>query len=209
MKPHLTFAAALLAAMLPFVPATALSQARPAPAQPPTAVIIDTPASAQRKILAPCDTCMPGIVNFAKVSPILWRGAQPTAGGFRELEKAGIKTVVNLRHDHDDLPLLAGTRLKYLWVPARTWDPELTDIVLFLKVMADTANWPVYVHCAQGRDRTGYCVASYRIVDQGWPAEDAIAEMKNFKWNRVWFRNPGFLRKLDAADVRRRVQLAP
>jgi protein tyrosine phosphatase (PTP) superfamily phosphohydrolase (DUF442 family) len=162
-----------------------------------------------RELLTPCDTCMPGVANFAKVSPALWRGAQPTAQGFQYLEKAGIKTVVNLRHDHDDLPLLAGTRLKYLWIPCRTWDPQDQNIIMFLRVMRDSSNWPVYVHCAQGRDRTGYCVASYRIVDQGWPAGDAITEMKSFKWNRVWFRNPGYLRKLDAADVRRRVQLAP
>jgi protein tyrosine phosphatase (PTP) superfamily phosphohydrolase (DUF442 family) len=200
--------AALLAALLFLVPGAALPQAKPAPAARQAAVA-DTAAPAPRAILRPCDTCLPGVVNFAKVSPILWRGAQPTAEGFRALEAAGIRTVVNLRHDHDDLPLLAGTRLKYLWVPARTWDPELTDIVLFLKVMADTANWPVYVHCAQGRDRTGYAVGSYRIVVQGWPADDAIEEMKNFKWNRVWFRNPGFLRKLDQADIHRRVEMAP
>ncbi|MCU0607956.1 MAG: tyrosine-protein phosphatase [Candidatus Edwardsbacteria bacterium] len=201
-------AAALLAALLFLVPGAALPQAKPAPAAKPTAAA-DTSAPVPRAILRPCDTCLPGVVNFAKVSPALWRGAQPTAEGFRNLENAGIRTVVNLRHDHDDLPLLAGTKLKYLWLPCRTWDPDDQNIVIFLRVLRDSANWPVYVHCAQGRDRTGYCVASYRIVDQGWPADSAIAEMKNFKWNRVWFRNPGFLRKLDAADVRRRVQLAP
>ena len=208
MTRHRRNAAALIAALFLTIPASARSQLRPAPVAKPT-VAADSSASAPRAILWPCDTCMTGIVNFAKVSPILWRGAQPTAEGFRNLGAAGIKTVVNLRHDHDDLPLLAGTKLQYLWLPCRTWDPDDQNIVMFLRVLRDSANWPVYVHCAQGRDRTGYAVGSYRIVVQGWPAEDAIAEMKNFKWNRVWFRNPGYLRKLDAADIRRRVDLAP
>src|SRR5262245_40879679 len=69
----------------------------------------------------PCDTCIAGVANFAKVSAALWRGAQPTSEGFRNLEAAGVKTIVNFRHDHDDLPLLNGTNLKYLWIPARAW----------------------------------------------------------------------------------------
>jgi hypothetical protein len=50
----------------------------------------------------PCDNCISGVENFAKISPALWRGAQPTAEGFRSLEAAGVKTVINLRGRHDD-----------------------------------------------------------------------------------------------------------
>jgi hypothetical protein len=45
----------------------------------------------------PCDDCLVGVENFAKVSRALWRGAQPTAEGFRNLEAAGANTVVSLR----------------------------------------------------------------------------------------------------------------
>ena len=34
--------------------------------------------------------------NFRKVSDALWRGSQPTREGFRNLETAGVKTIVNL-----------------------------------------------------------------------------------------------------------------
>lgn len=183
----------------------AIVAARPIPPVVPATPI----APAARQLLTPCDTCMPGVTNFARVSHALWRGAQPTAQGFQNLEAAGIRTVINLRHDHDDLPLLAGTKLKYLWLPCRTWNPEDQNIIMFLRVMRDSPNWPVYVHCAQGRDRTGYAVASYRIVVQGWPADEAIAEMDNFHFNKIWFRNPGFLKKLDTADVKRRVKISP
>src|SRR3954463_7042217 len=58
----------------------------------------------------PCNDCVPGLRNFSKVNDGLWRAAQPDrndADVFRKLERAGVKTVINLRHDHDDFPALA------------------------------------------------------------------------------------------------------
>jgi protein tyrosine phosphatase (PTP) superfamily phosphohydrolase (DUF442 family) len=168
------------------------------------------PATLPTRTLAkPCDTCYAGVTNFAKVSPALWRGAQPTSDGFRNLEAAGVKTVINLRHDHDDLPLLTGTKLKYLRIPARAWHPEEEDLVVFLRVLQDPNNWPVFVHCAEGKDRTGYAVGTYRIVTENWNADDAIHEMFDFHYNSIWFENPGFLRGLNVDEIRTRVKSAP
>lgn len=150
----------------------------------------------------PCDTCLPGVENFAKLDGVLWRGAQPTAEGFKALERAGAKTIVSFRHDHDDLPLLKGTKLRYLRIPSRAWRAKEAAITQFLKVLEDPANHPVYIHCAQGRDRTGYNAAAYRIVVQGWDAETALKEMHAFRFNTVWVANPGFLRNLDTARMR-------
>jgi len=162
-----------------------------------------------RPLAKPCESCIAGLSNFAKVSPALWRGSQPTKEGFRNLEAAGVKTIVNFRHDHDDLPLLAGTQLKYLWIPARAWKPEEQDLVMFLKVLEDPKNWPVFVHCAEGKDRTGYSVATYRIVVEDWSSDDAIHEMFEFHYNPIWFENPRFLQRLDARQVLARVKMAP
>jgi tyrosine-protein phosphatase SIW14 len=179
-------------------------------AQPAMSVIPVAPAvPVAHPPLVPCDTCIAGVANFAQVSPAVWRGAQPTAQGFQALELAGVKTIVNLRHDHDDLPLLAGTRLKYLWLPSRSWSPSEQNIVLFLRALQDSSNWPVYVHCAQGRDRTGVAVASYRMAVQGWTAEEAVREMNAFHNNWWWVENAKFVRKLDIKDLEGRVHLAP
>lgn len=157
----------------------------------------------------PCDTCVPGIENFAKVSEALWRGAQPTAEGFRQLEAMGARTIVSFRHDHDDLAMMKGTRLQYLRIPSRAWHPTRANLVKFLKVVEDPANWPIYIHCAQGRDRTGYNAAAYRMVFQGWTAETALREMRLFRFNRIWVGNPGFLKALDVEDMRTRMKAAP
>jgi len=149
------------------------------------------------------------VINFAKVSEALWRGSQPTAEGFRNLEKLGAKTIVSFRHDHDDLPLLTGTKLKYLRIPSRAYRPKHAHLARFLKLMQDPANAPVFIHCAQGRDRTGYNAAAYRMVFQGWKPEDAIAEMKTFRFNQIWMGNPGFLRRLDVEGMRKRIEELP
>ena len=167
------------------------------------------PPAASPATAHPCETCLPGVTNFAKLDEALWRGGQPTAEGFKELEKAGVRTIVSFRHDHDDLPLLKGTKLRYLRIPSRAWHGRETNIVTFLKVMEDPANWPVFIHCAQGRDRTGYNAATYRIVVQGWKPDDALREMHAFQFNRVWVANPAFVRRIEPKRIKTKVDAAP
>jgi protein tyrosine phosphatase (PTP) superfamily phosphohydrolase (DUF442 family) len=166
----------------------------------------------------PCDDCIAGVTNFTQVSDKLWRGSQPDPGDpevFRKLAERGVKTVINLRHDHDDFPRLEGTNIRYLWIPMRAWHPEKADMVLFLstlrKAFADPERWPVFVHCAEGKDRTGYAIASYRIIEQQWDADSAIQEMFDFRYHPIWFGNPGFLRRLaeERSDIGARVSRAP
>ncbi len=151
----------------------------------------------------PCDVCVPGVANFTKVTDKLWRGSQPDMNDpdiFRKLEQRGVKTVINLRHNHDDFDKLKETNIRYLWIPMRSWHPEEEDLVLFLSALrrafADPNLWPVFVHCAEGKDRTGYAIAAYRIIEEQWEAEDAIHEMFDFRYNTIWLGNPRFLRDL-------------
>ena len=166
----------------------------------------------------PSDTSVPGVPNFAKVTAKLWRGSQPDLNDpdiFHKLEESGVKTVINLRHDHDDFAKLRATNIRYLWIPMRAWHPEEEDLVLFLSALrrafADPSLWPVFVHCAEGRDRTGYAIAAYRIIEEQWEADDAIHEMFDFRYNPIWFGNPNFLRRLKehSKDVEARIVKVP
>jgi protein tyrosine/serine phosphatase len=164
----------------------------------------------------PNDAAIAGVKNFGVVSRQIRRGAQPTAEGFRNLERAGVKTVLNLRSDHDDVPLLTGTHLKYLRIPMHAWDPDQGQVAQLVLVMAtldrlrrNPQHSPVFVHCAAGRDRTGYTIAAYRMIFENWSADDAIEEMFDFRFNTIYFRNPEFLRRLDVGDIRRRLAKAP
>jgi len=162
-------------------------------------------SAASPELPTPCDTCLPGVMNFAKVDQALWRGAQPTAEGFKALRAAGVKTVVSFRDNHDDAPQLKGSGLRYLRIPSKAWHPRESNLVIFLKVMENPDNWPVFVHCAEGRDRTGYSVAAYRMARQDWKAEAALQEMDTFHRNSIWLLNPRAVRHLDIPRIRARV----
>jgi protein tyrosine/serine phosphatase len=94
-------------------------------------------------------------------------------------------------------------------IQTSAWNPDEAPLILLLKTLQNPDNWPVFVHCAQGRDRTGYSVAVYRMVVENWPVDDALHEMFDFRSNRIWFRNPAFLRQLNIEGMRRLISLAP
>ncbi len=148
---------------------------------------------------------IPGVENFAKVSDILYRGAQPTEEGFAELKRRGIKTVVNLRSFHGDRSELKGLGLRYAHIYCKAWHPEDEDTVKFLKILEDPANHPVFVHCQEGADRTGCVVAVYRIVEQGWTLEQAVEEMHDFGFHPVWFVIEDYLDGFNPAKVKKKM----
>jgi protein tyrosine/serine phosphatase len=149
---------------------------------------------------------LPGLKNFAEVSNVLWRGAQPTAEGFAELKRRGVKTIVSLRATHSDRDLMAGTGLQYIDIPCHAWHPEEEDVLKFLKVVCDEENRPVFVHCAAGADRTGTMVAVYRMLEQGWMPEDAVKELNNFHFHPVFGEILPFLKKFDTATTRKKLE---
>lgn len=143
----------------------------------------------------------PGLTNFAQVDRSLYRGAQPSREGFLELKRRGIRTVINLRQTDSDRKLIEKTGLRLVNLPARPSRPDIERIGQFLKLVRDPANQPVFVHCAHGADRTGLYVAAFRIAAQGWTAEEAIHELPNFGFHRIYRAVPRFLRQTSAAEL--------
>ena len=127
-----------------------------------------------------------GLVNFAKVSNELYRGAQPDSQGFAELKRIGVKTIINLRVRYSDKKMIKGLGFQYVHIHVNPWHMEDEDVVSFLKVASNPKNQPVFVHCAQGADRTGTMVAMYRIMIQNWKAEDALRELPAFGFHKIW-----------------------
>ena len=145
-----------------------------------------------------------GVSNFYKVSDNLYRGAQPNEEGFRQLQKLGIKTVVNLRSSHSDRDKLKGTNLNYEEIPMTAWHPKNEDAVKFLKIAADANLAPVFVHCKRGADRTGMMCSVYRVTVQNWPKEEAIKEMTkgDYGFYFIWQNIINYIRKLDVEKIR-------
>jgi tyrosine-protein phosphatase SIW14 len=141
--------------------------------------------------------------NFHRVSEQLYRGAQPDRHGFLELQRMGIKTVVNLRLSSSDKKLLEGSSLRLVEISAEPWDLDEPDVLAFLRVATDPTRVPVFVHCSHGADRTGAMAAIYRVVVQGWNQEEAIREMTEggFGYHTLWDNLPATIRKLDSAGI--------
>lgn len=165
----------------------------------------DKPA---RELLTPRKD-VPGVGNFAKISDALYRGEQPTAEGMAGLKKMGVKTVVNLRSFSSDRSELKGTGLQYVHIYCKAWHPEDEDVLAFLKVMSDPNNHPVFVHCQHGADRTGMMCAAYRIVEQGWPADDAAKETHNFGFHKVFKDIQKYLLAFKADAIKQQLDSTP
>ncbi len=46
----------------------------------------------------------------------------------------------------------------------------------------DESTSPVYIHCREGRHRTGVMAAVYRLTKDDWTAGQAYAEMKSYRF---------------------------
>ena len=152
----------------------------------------------------------PGLENFHRVTPNLYRGQQPTAEGLRSAEAMGIRTVVDLRVFHSDAGLAAGTKLAMERISFKTSHPEDEDVIRFLKIATAPKKQPVFVHCQHGSDRTGTMVAIYRIAVQGWSKREAIDEMTKggFGFHPVWKNLVTYIENLDVSALRKRIGLS-
>jgi protein tyrosine phosphatase (PTP) superfamily phosphohydrolase (DUF442 family) len=153
----------------------------------------------------------PHLENLHHVSDDLYRGAQPSEEGMRELKKMGIRTVVNLREYHSDTDEIGETGLDVVDIPMAAWDPEDDHIVRFLEVVGDPKRRPVFVHCQYGSDRTGTMCAIYRIVLCGWSKAEAVREMTRggFGFHGIFRNLPQFIDALDVEEAKRRAGIEP
>jgi protein tyrosine/serine phosphatase len=118
----------------------------------------------------------------------------------------GIKTILNLRSFHSDTKLASNGDLKLARLHMKPWHAEDEDVVAFLKIVSDTNNLPVFVHCQRGADRTGMVCAMYRVVVCGWTKDDAIREMKDggFHFNPGWQNLVNYIEHTDIDALKKR-----
>jgi protein tyrosine/serine phosphatase len=130
---------------------------------------------------------IPGIniPNFGRINANYFRGAQPKAHDYADLAALGVKTIIDLTRDGDvsEAGLVQQVGLRFVRIPMTTTDrPSSSAVDQFLKLVNDPANQPVFVHCQGGRHRTGVMTAIYRLTHDGWNADRAFSEMKEYEF---------------------------
>jgi tyrosine-protein phosphatase SIW14 len=127
------------------------------------------------------------IRNFGRVSGEYYRGAQPEGQDYKALAALGVKTVIDLERTGDTIEQQAvesaGMKFYRIELSDRAW-PDKDNVGQFLQIVDDSSNLPVYVHCHGGKHRTGAMTAVYRISHDGWTADQAFDEMKQYEFEQ-------------------------
>ena len=132
------------------------------------------------------------IGNFYKVSDDLYRSTKPCGIGMKELEKIGIKSIINLEEYHSDDAAAKGTSLKLYTYKMEAGDIKANKIEGDMRNVLNLirkAEKPVLVHCYHGSDRTGAVVAMYQMVILKKPQHDVIDEFLNggYGYHEFWY----------------------
>jgi len=127
------------------------------------------------------DSSVHGINNFHQVDEHVFRGAQPTDEGLRDLAKTGVKFVIDLREggrrSAAEERVVTAAGMQYVNVPMSGLTPHTeAEITKVLQLLEDHATGPVFVHCMRGADRTGAVIAAYRIQHDHWENARALKE---------------------------------
>jgi protein tyrosine phosphatase (PTP) superfamily phosphohydrolase (DUF442 family) len=149
------------------------AQPDPLHGQQPDLSHLNLPALRQTRVLIP---------NLHLVTPMLLRGAQPSADALLLLKQSGVKTIVNLRNEDvmvkqeaEQAKILG---LRYISIPLDVFNrPSDAAIQKFIAIATNPDDQPVYVHCLHGEDRTGTMCAIYRLTQEGWTFDNAYQEM--------------------------------
>src|SRR5437879_5626843 len=128
---------------------------------------------------------MVGIGNFGEVTPMLFRGGQPTYKGFQRLATSGVQIVVDTRGNRTktegkEVRMLG---MRYVAIPWHCPLPNDEAFAKFLKLLRDNRGKKVFVHCRLGDGGTGMEIVADRVADEGRNAAEAMAAIEQVSLN--------------------------
>jgi len=142
------------------------------------------------------------VFSYKAVKPDLWpkrlgevvpgkvyRSSELSPAAMEQLvRRNGLKTVIDLGVAPDGDPrdrrqqltaqALGLKRYKFQLVGDSTGNPN--EYLAALRLALDPANQPVLIHCATGAQRTSCAVALFRMAQQGYTVDQALAEAAEF-----------------------------
>jgi protein tyrosine/serine phosphatase len=152
------------------------------------------------------------VENLYRITPTLYRSAQPRREDVPALQALGIKTVISFRSFNSDERAFRGSSggsgIDLVRVPIDTWSINDDEVQRALvAIYGAEKKGPVLIHCWHGADRTGVVAAVYRMVVQGWTKDAALHEMfrGGYGYHTLWRNIPRYLEQLDVGAMRARL----
>lgn len=122
--------------------------------------------------------------NFYDLGGGMFRSSQPSPAQIRKYHrKYGLKTIINLRGEHDygsyffekEVCEELGIALHDVKLYSRN-PPEVAEVHM-MRDLFERIEYPALMHCKSGADRAGMGAALYRILHLGEPVSKAMAEL--------------------------------
>lgn len=135
------------------------------------------------------------IPEYDQVTENIFRGGRPVRSDLDWLAQNKIKTIINLEDNSSavssEQDYLKKIGVKFISFPmSATQQPNDTQINSVLNALQDPTNFPIFIHCHHGQDRTGMLIGLYRVFVQTWKSDQAYQEMLGHGFHPV-------LKKLD------------
>ena len=137
--------------------------------------------------------------KLSRVTDRLYRSGQPRRSHLKQIEAAGIRTIINLRGLH---PFPGQERwgqscsqagFTYIELPALSRGAPQAWMIERLLEAYDRANYPALIHCKAGADRTGFAAALYMHYHEGQDIAAAAADQLALKYGHFNIGKTGVL----------------
>ncbi len=94
------------------------------------------------------------------MTPSIYRGGRPTAQGLKLLAQKGFKTIIDLENSKSAVVYekqnLQSSGVRFISVPTDSFGtPKDSQVNKILNALNVSKNFPIYIHCQHGEDRTG------------------------------------------------------
>ncbi|HTN73364.1 MAG TPA: sulfur transferase domain-containing protein [Methylomirabilota bacterium] len=108
-------------------------------------------------------------------------GAQPTDQAYAKAAANGFRSVLSLRAGNEGVDLsreraiVENNKMYYFNIPVVSSEPRVEQADQFIRIVKEPANHPMLINCASA-NRVGAFMMIYRVVEQGWSEDKALAE---------------------------------
>jgi protein tyrosine/serine phosphatase len=122
-------------------------------------------------------------LNLHRISPRMWRSAQPGPDAIRRLAERGIKTIINLRGERNcgsyilERRACAARGMALVDIPVNSRSAPEPDRLLRLQQIFREIAYPALLHCKSGADRAGLVATLYLNVHEGLPLAEARRQL--------------------------------